>query len=144
MIPPFDAGPWVRRARRLTGLSQRAYARKAELSESALARIETGEVDPKLGVLVRLLSVAGFTLVAVTEDGEVLVPFDVDGVRDLGGRRYPAHKQVFRLMRGEFADYFWSWSTDPFFATQPEDDRTKPPQGVRRPRPRVRRKGYGS
>jgi transcriptional regulator with XRE-family HTH domain len=118
-------------------------AAKLGMSKSALARFESGESEVTASDLFDLLGIAGFFLVPIREDGQVMSPFDIDGARDFAGRRYPAHRQVFRTMRGDFADYWYSMSRDEFFALRATDDRELPLQGRRRPRPRVRR-GYAS
>jgi transcriptional regulator with XRE-family HTH domain len=140
----MDFGPWVRRARREAQLSQREMATKVGISKSALARIESGEGEPSIATIFELLAVAGYFLIAVTPEGQLLRPFDVEGARDLGGRRFPAHRQVFRTMRGDFADYWWSLSRGDFFDVKPSDARDLPPRGRRRPQPRIRRTGYRS
>lgn len=139
MVFRADAGSWLRRVRRDLRLSQRDFAANADVSQSLVARVESGRVDPRLGVVIQLLDVAGYDLVGVTRAGRLLRPFDTTGARDLGGRHFPAHRQIFRLERGEYDDYSYSLSSDPFFAVELEDDRDLPPRGVRRPTPRVRR-----
>lgn len=60
MVFRADAGSWLRRVRRDLRLSQRDFAAKAEVSQSLVARIESGQVDPRLGVVIQLLDVAGY------------------------------------------------------------------------------------
>lgn len=62
-----DASQLVKSARIQAGLSQRALAKKAKTAQSVVARIELGETRPSLVTLNRLLSAAGFTMVAELE-----------------------------------------------------------------------------
>ena len=52
----------LREARRRANLSQRELARRAGTSQSVVARIERGQVDPGAETLERLLRKAGFTV----------------------------------------------------------------------------------
>jgi predicted transcriptional regulator len=52
----------LRMARRQAGLSQRAVAERAGFPQWTVARIERGQVDPRVGTLDRLLRVCGFEL----------------------------------------------------------------------------------
>src|SRR5437773_3844548 len=56
----------IRRARRRAGLSQRALGRVAGVPQSTVARIELGQLSPRVDTLERLLRAAGQTL--STED----------------------------------------------------------------------------
>lgn len=49
----------VREARQSAGLSARALARLAQVPSSTVLRIESGQVDPTVGMLRRLLEAAG-------------------------------------------------------------------------------------
>lgn len=53
----------VRRARRRAGLSQRALAARAGVSQPAVARMESGRHNPSLATLTRLLTACGEQLV---------------------------------------------------------------------------------
>lgn len=55
----MDTVGLVRHARRHARLSQRGLAARAGISQSRLARIESGEVDPPLGLLARLIGLCG-------------------------------------------------------------------------------------
>jgi transcriptional regulator with XRE-family HTH domain len=52
----------LREARNRSRLSIRSLARAAGVSPTTVVRIESGESDPTVGMLVRLLGVAGFEL----------------------------------------------------------------------------------
>jgi len=58
----MDAGQFVREARRRAGLSQRALAARAGVSQSLVARIESGDVDPPFGRCLQHVRACGFDL----------------------------------------------------------------------------------
>lgn len=84
----------VRRVRRLARLSQRELARELGVSQSAVAKWETGRACPSVRMLVRILGVAELGLAAVRADGVRVAPMRAVAARDAGGRRYPAHTFV--------------------------------------------------
>lgn len=94
----FDMGPFdgkipglVRRIRRILDVSQRGLAAILDVSQSVVARWETGRVSPKVFVLHRLLELAGLKAVIHDELGAEVGPMRDDGARDRRGRRFPAH-----------------------------------------------------
>jgi predicted transcriptional regulator len=52
----------IRRARELSGLSQRELARRAGTTQSVVARIELGQTSPTWDTIERLLEAAGLAL----------------------------------------------------------------------------------
>jgi transcriptional regulator with XRE-family HTH domain len=58
----MQAGRLLLHARRRAGLSQRVLARSAGVPQSTVARIETGQLSPRVETLDRLLRAAGQTL----------------------------------------------------------------------------------
>ncbi|MDQ3646592.1 MAG: helix-turn-helix domain-containing protein [Actinomycetota bacterium] len=52
----------LRNARRAAGLSQRELARRAQVAQPAVARIESGGVVPRIDTLDGLLRACGYTL----------------------------------------------------------------------------------
>jgi predicted transcriptional regulator len=58
----MDAATTLRNARRAAGLSQRELARRADVAQPAVARIESGAVIPRVDTLERLLRACGHTL----------------------------------------------------------------------------------
>lgn len=82
---------FVRRVRRILDVSQRGLAAILEVSQSAVARWETGRTSPRVSVVLRLLELARLRVEVRDEDGEVVGPMRDDGARDRGGRRFPAH-----------------------------------------------------
>jgi transcriptional regulator with XRE-family HTH domain len=90
--PFLDSLPGlVRRVRRRLGVSQRALAEMLGVSQSRVARCETGRVIPSAADLEDVLALGGATLVAVAEDGEPVMPMNGLAVRDRADRYYPAH-----------------------------------------------------
>ena len=73
----MEAGQFVREARRRAGLSQRALAGRAGVSQSLVARIESGDVDPSFDRCLKLVRACGFDLdirvVPLDEDAWTLV-----------------------------------------------------------------------
>ncbi len=59
----------VRDARRAAGLTQRNLARRTGIAQPTIARIERGQVDPRVDTLARLLSECGLELAAVPVAG---------------------------------------------------------------------------
>lgn len=57
-------------ARRRAGLSQRELAARAGVPQPAVARIERGQVSPRVDTLERLLGAAGMTLQLAPRIGE--------------------------------------------------------------------------
>jgi len=84
----------IRRVRRLARLSQRELAEDLGVSQSAVAKWETGRTAPSARMLARVLEVAGLGLVAVRGNGDRVRPMRVVAARDAAGRRYPAHAFV--------------------------------------------------
>lgn len=58
----MKAGRVLRYARRNAGLSQAALAKKAEVPQSTVARIEIGKLTPRVDTLERLLRATGRSL----------------------------------------------------------------------------------
>ena len=93
LMGPFDGKipGLVRRVRRILDVSQRGLAAILQVSQSVVARWETGRVSPRASVLHALLRMAGLTVEIHDEDGAEVAPMRDDGARDGRGRRYPAH-----------------------------------------------------
>lgn len=91
---PFDGGVpgVVRRVRRILDVSQRGLAAILEVSQSVVARWETGRTSPRAEVLQRMLRLARLQVTLRDEvTGEDVLPMRADGARQHGGSRYPAH-----------------------------------------------------
>src|SRR5512133_2443951 len=91
MAGDFDLAGAVRRIRRRADLSQRELADRCAVSQSAIARVENGRQDLSVRVLVAAARLAGLRLVLVDADGEEVTGMAENTVRDMGGRRFPAH-----------------------------------------------------
>ncbi|NYE35061.1 HTH-type transcriptional regulator/antitoxin HipB [Nocardioides cavernae] len=94
---PFPGGVpgLVRRIRRILDLSQRGLAELLDVSQSAVARWETGRTSPRVSMMQLLLDLAGLEVtVRDGASGEVVEGMRDDGARDRGGRRYPAHTDL--------------------------------------------------
>lgn len=90
--PFLDALPGlVRRVRRELGVSQRDLAAQLGVSQSRVARWETGRTIPSTADLEDVLALIGATLVAVDQDGDQVRAMNPLAVRDRADRRYPAH-----------------------------------------------------
>lgn len=94
---PFDGGipGMVRRIRRILDVSQRGLAALLDVSQSVVARWETGRTSPRTSVLQQLLRMAhvGMTFHDV-ETGEPVGPMRADGAITHAGSRYPAHADL--------------------------------------------------
>jgi HTH-type transcriptional regulator/antitoxin HipB len=90
---PFDGGMpgMVRRIRRILDVSQRGLAAILGVSQSVVARWETGRTSPRVSVVERLLRLARLRVTVRDEDGQDVGPMRADGARTQGGSRYPAH-----------------------------------------------------
>ena len=71
---------FVAYARRKAGLSQRALAERAGVTQATIARIEKGEIDPRSGTVLRLLRACGYDLEAAPLSG---VGIDRTAIREL-------------------------------------------------------------
>lgn len=82
VMGPFDGEVpgLVRRIRRILDVSQRGLAAALGVSQSVVARWETGRTSPRASVLQRLLGMAGLrTSFHEQESGEVVEPMRDDG-----------------------------------------------------------------
>lgn len=96
---PF--GPWpggvpgvVRLVRRHLDVSQRGLAARLGVSQSRVARWETGRSSPSAEMLIRLARMAGLQVELRDASGRRQSPLRGDGARDRGRRRYPAHVDI--------------------------------------------------
>ena len=93
---PFDGGipGMVRRIRRILDVSQRGLASLLGVSQSVVARWETGRTSPRASVVEDLLRRAGLEVRLRDRHGEPVVPMRADGARTHGGSRFPAHTDL--------------------------------------------------
>lgn len=66
----MDAGRMLRYARRNAGLSQRGLADRVGVPQPAVARIERGQMSPRVDTLDRMLAGAGMTLQLAPRTGQ--------------------------------------------------------------------------
>ncbi|GAA5130309.1 hypothetical protein GCM10023339_60560 [Alloalcanivorax gelatiniphagus] len=90
---PFPGGiaGLVRRVRRILDVSQRGLAALLEVSQSVVARWETGRTSPRASVVADLLHRARLQVRVSDRHGEPVVPMRADGALTRAGSRYPAH-----------------------------------------------------
>lgn len=87
----FDAGGALRRIRRLADLSQREFASTLGVSKSTVAAMESGSRGIDVVLLARAAALAGLQLALLDESGRDVGSMAATAVRDLSGRRFPAH-----------------------------------------------------
>lgn len=91
---PFDGDVpgVVRRVRRILDVSQRGLAALLDVSQSVVARWETGRTSPRTRVLQQMFRLARIRVTMHdASTGEEVLPMRSDGARQHGGSRYPAH-----------------------------------------------------
>lgn len=66
----MDAAVALKKARSQARLSQRALARRAGMAQPAIARIESGRVEPGVETLAQLLAACGVALTTAPRTGE--------------------------------------------------------------------------
>lgn len=89
-VPSLGPG-LIRRIRRVADLSQRDLAQRLGISQSTVARWETGRSSPTLGVVEQMLALGGLRLEMTDATGATVAPMREDAARDRAGRRFPAH-----------------------------------------------------
>jgi HTH-type transcriptional regulator/antitoxin HipB len=90
-VATFDLPGALRRIRRLADLSQRQLADRCGVSQSMVARAETGRQDVTVQLLETAARLADLRLALLDGDGREVAGMVDDAVRDMGGRRFPAH-----------------------------------------------------
>jgi transcriptional regulator with XRE-family HTH domain len=125
----------LRAGRARLELSQRQLARRAGLSPSAIARLETGGYDPRLSWVLAALAAVGAHLELPLAESEQRWRRDGEYVRDNAGRRLPAHLEPYRL---RFPHSWWPgqtqilmWRNTPKWSYRRQlviERRTPPPQ----------------
>ena len=89
-----DINGLIRRVRRLAKWSQRELAQELGVSQSAVAKWETGRTCPSARMLARILGLVELALAAVKAGGDQVRPMKKVAARDAADRRYPAHTFV--------------------------------------------------
>lgn len=82
------AATLTKEARNRSGLSRRAFAARAGVPTSTVSRIESGEIDPTVGMLQRIVEAARSRLVLALEsaDAEPTLASLANAVEQVGGR----------------------------------------------------------
>lgn len=127
LMGPFDGKlpGLIRRIRRILDVSQRGLAALLDVSQSVVARWETGRTSPRVSVLVELLRLARLRVsLHDAESGEAVAPMRDDGARDRAGRRYPAHVDL--IVRGWFYPRGVESTTDIFVWRRRSRERRDP------------------
>jgi transcriptional regulator with XRE-family HTH domain len=101
MSGDFDLSGGLRRIRRIADLSQRQLAGSLGISAAAIAHAEAGTRDLPATVLARAATLAGLRLVLLDAEGCEVSGMADEAVRDMGGRRFPAHLDT------RYADEGW-------------------------------------
>lgn len=99
-VSSFDLSGALRRIRRLADVSQRDLAEACGISQSAVAQAESGRRDIAVGTLTTAAAVAGLRIALVDDTGVEVGAMAADAVRDLSGRRFPAHLDTLRSDEG--------------------------------------------
>jgi transcriptional regulator with XRE-family HTH domain len=87
----FDLPGVLRRIRRIADLSQRELAAAAGVSASTIGQAESGTRDLPIRRVAEMAELAGLRLVLMDGGGTEVMPMSHEAVKDMGGRRFPAH-----------------------------------------------------
>jgi transcriptional regulator with XRE-family HTH domain len=90
-VTAFDLPGILRRIRRIADLSQRELAAAAGVSASTIGQAESGARDLPVGRVAGMAQLAGLRLVLMDDQGSEVTPMTDEAVRDMSGRRFPAH-----------------------------------------------------
>src|SRR6476660_4565168 len=121
-VGEFELPGMLRRIRRRADLSQRELAERCAVSQSMVAKVETGERDLPVGTLVAAAQLAGLRLALLDDLGDEVSAMTDRAVRDAGGRRFPAHLDT------RFGDEDWWHGDQRYSRSQPwyTFDRVRP------------------
>lgn len=105
-----QVGLVLRAHRRQRGLSQRAFAAAVGIPKSTVARSERSAAECSLGTIVALLGATEHSLGIVDRDGRQVALWESTDLRarDRSGRRFPAHREVRPVRRGDLAPVWWT------------------------------------
>jgi len=105
----FDLSGALRRIRRRADLSQRELARAIQAAKSTIAAAESGAAGLDVRVFARAAAAADLRLALLDPDGQEVTGMDEAAVRDMAGRRFPAHLDT------RYGDEDW-WHGDERYA----------------------------
>ncbi|MCU1668010.1 MAG: transcriptional regulator, family [Blastococcus sp.] len=109
----FDLPAALRRIRRVADASQRELAARAGTSKSTIAAAESGVRGLDVCVLARAAEAAGLRLALLDAKGHEAVGMNGDAVRDMSGRRFPAHLDT------RYSDERWWHGRERYSRRQP-------------------------
>jgi transcriptional regulator with XRE-family HTH domain len=109
----FDLPGALRRVRRNADMSQRELAAAVGVSAAVVAKAESGTRDLPTSLLARIAEVAALRLALVDGNGQEVGPMSDATVRDMIGRRFPAH------LDPRYSDDRWWHGPDRKYRTQP-------------------------
>ena len=87
----FDPPGTLRRIRRAADLSQRELAGALDVSKSSVGEAESGASGLDARLVARAAALAGLRLALLDANGGEVAPMAAGAVRDMRGRRFPAH-----------------------------------------------------
>jgi HTH-type transcriptional regulator/antitoxin HipB len=121
-VGEFELAGMLRRIRRRADLSQRELAQRCAVSQSLVAKVETGERDLPVRTLVAAARLAGLRLALLDDGGDEVLGMAVGAVRDTARRRVPAHLDT------RFGDEDWWHGNERYSRSQPwyTFDRVRP------------------
>jgi transcriptional regulator with XRE-family HTH domain len=104
-VSDVDLPGLLRRIRRLADSSQRELAARLGISKSAVAAAECGSSGLDIRIVARAAALAGLRLALLDSDACEVGGMVDAAVRDMGGRRFPAHLDT------RYGDVDW-WHDD--------------------------------
>jgi HTH-type transcriptional regulator/antitoxin HipB len=114
-VADVDGGGLLRRIRRSADLSQRQLAALLGLSKSAVAAAEAGTRRLDVQTLIRAAELAGLRLALLDARGDEAVGMAGGTVRDMAGRRFPAHLDTRYTDEGWWHDHHRYSRTRPWY-----------------------------
>ena len=109
----FDLPGLLRRIRRQADMSQRELAGAIDVSKSAVAAAESGRSGLDARLLARAAALAGLRLALLDTAGTEVAGMAEGAVRDMAGRRFPAHLDT------RYGDQAWWHGPERYSRTQP-------------------------
>lgn len=126
---PFPGGTpgFIRRIRRILDVSQRGLAAILDVSQSVVARWETGRTSPRVAMMQLLLGLARLEVtVRDGVSGEEVEAMRDDGARNRRGSRFPAHADL-RVRGWWIPRSLRTWTSAEAYAWERRSRRAKDP-----------------
>jgi transcriptional regulator with XRE-family HTH domain len=119
-----DFGPYLRRLRRVRGLTQDELAERSGLSADTVRRLEHDTFSPSLDTLIKLCEGLSLSLSTLFLAFELDEREDAREIRDLLGSRSPRdYRLAHRMLRALFNELDGEASDD---GSEPSDDGSEP------------------